>query len=73
MTGAAFRRLAVAVDRSVSVDTAAEIIANYRAELLAEVAVTVRAAAPKRLDNDVDLHVFQVLNDLAAKIARGDL
>lgn len=45
----------------------------YRAEILTEVAVTVRAAAPKYLDNEVDEHTFQVLNDLAAKIARGDL
>lgn len=46
---------------------------EIRAEVLAEVAVTVRAAAPKYLDNEVDEHTFQVLHALAAKIARGDL
>lgn len=45
----------------------------YRAEVLHEVAVAVRAAAPKYLDNDVDLHVFHVLDALANKIAAGDL
>lgn len=48
-------------------------LGRYRAEILAEAAVTVRAAAPRDLDNEVDEHTFQVLNDLAAKIASGDL
>jgi hypothetical protein len=47
--------------------------AEIRADVLHDVADTVRAAAPKYLDHDIDVHTFEVLNDLAAKIARGDL
>lgn len=45
----------------------------YRAEVLREVAMAVRAASPKYLDDDVDRHVFHVLDALANKIAAGDL
>jgi hypothetical protein len=49
----------------VDSSTASAALDKYRDEVLREAAVTVRALAPKYLDNEVDLAIFHAL-DMAA-------
>lgn len=42
------------------------------AQIRKDIAADIRAAAPKYLDSDVDVHVWRVLDDLAAKVAAPD-
>lgn len=37
-----------------------------------DIAADIRSAAPKYLDNDMDVHVWRVLDDLAAQVAAPD-
>jgi len=57
---------------SVSSDQAIEAMAAFEAEIRKDAAATVRGMAPKYLDNDVDVHVWHVLDDLSNKIENPD-
>lgn len=44
---------------------------DFEAEIRKTIAADVRAAAPKHLDNDEDVHVWHVLDALADEIEKG--
>lgn len=44
----------------------------FEMEIRKSIAANIRAAAPKYLDNDVDTHVWHVLDDLSNKVEHPD-
>lgn len=49
-----------------------KLLKAFEAEIRKDIAADIRAAAPKYLDNDVDVHVWHVLDDLSNKVEHPD-
>lgn len=47
-------------------------LAAFEAKIRKDIAADIRAAAPKYLDSDVDVHVWHVLDDLSNEIEHPD-
>lgn len=62
----------MAYPSDMTVVEAAELLSAFEAEIRKGIAADIRAAAPKYLDNDVDVYVWHVLDDLSNKVENSD-
>lgn len=61
-----------AMDGNLRMSQRHKLLKAFEAEIRKGIAADIRAAAPKHLDNDVDVHVWHVLDDLAGKVEHPD-